>query len=55
MEGPWGHIKRGRKQLVGRDRTGVAPHPLRLVFILLAKVARLVRAVKGQKQLPKMR
>ena len=50
-----GAAAEGARELAGDIVAAGLTLPLRLVFILLAKVARLVRAVKGQKQLPKMR
>ena len=50
-----GAAAEGASELVGDVIAAGLTLPLRLVFILLAKVARLVRAVKGEKQLPKMR
>ena len=50
-----GAAAEGARELIGDIVASGLTLPLRLVFILLAKFARLVRAVKGQKQLPKMR
>ena len=50
-----GAAAEGARELVGDVVAAGLTLPLRLVFVLLAKVARLVRAVKGEKQLPKMR
>ena len=50
-----GAAAEGARELAGDIVAAGLTLPLRLVFVLLAKVARLVRAVKGQKQLPKMR
>ena len=50
-----GAAAEGARELIGDIVALGLTLPLRLVFILLAKFARLVRAVKGQKQLPKMR
>ena len=45
----------GVSQLFGDMLAATLTLPLRLVFITLSKFARLMRAVKGQKQLPKMK
>ena len=45
----------GAAQLARDAVAGVLTLPLRGVFILLSKLARLARAVRGQKQLPKMK
>ena len=50
-----GAAAEGARELAGDIVAAGLTLPLRLVFVLLAKVARLVRAIKGQKQLPKMR
>ena len=50
-----GAAAEGARELAGDIVALGLTLPLRLVFILLAKFARLVRAVKGEKQLPKMR
>ena len=45
----------GTKELMGDIIAAGLTLPLRVVFVLLSKFAKLVRAIKGQKQLPKMK
>ena len=45
----------GVRELAGDAVAAALTLPLRAVFVVLGKIARLVRAVKGEKQLPKMR
>ena len=45
----------GAAQLARDAVAGVLTLPLRGVFILLSKLGRLARAVRGEKQLPKMK
>ena len=45
----------GMQELLGDVLAATLALPLRLIIIALSKFARLMRAVKGQKQLPKMK
>ena len=55
LGGEFDAFKEGARELV-RDAVAAAlTLPLRGLFVLISKVAALVRAVKGEKQLPPMR